>query len=127
MRRHLLALLLLCVAISSAAVNIMTLTLSNGQVGAAYNQSIAASGGPKPLTWTVISGSLPAGVSLDRATGVLSGTPTTAGTSTFTVRVNDANNGADTQTYTIAIAPPPLVVNASSLPGATLGSPYSAA
>jgi len=59
--------------------------------GTAYVLSLAAAGGVGTFTYSVSNGTLPAGVSLDPATGQISGTPTTAGTYTFTVRVTDAN------------------------------------
>src|SRR2546423_1026642 len=65
--------------------------------------TLQAIGGVSPYTWAVISGSLPAGLSLNGSTGVISGTPTTAGPSTFTVRVTDANSATATQILTITI------------------------
>jgi uncharacterized repeat protein (TIGR02543 family) len=59
--------------------------------GTAYSLSLSASGGATTFGYTVSSGSLPAGLTLDSATGQLSGTPTTAGTYTFTVRATDSN------------------------------------
>lgn len=79
-------------------------TPPGGTVSTAYSYTFTASGSPAP-TFAVASGSLPAGLTLDSATGVLSGTPTTAGTSTFTVT---ASNGvapdATTGTITVTIA-----------------------
>ena len=65
-------------------------TLPPGTVGVAYTQTITASGGTAPYTFAVISGTLPAGLTLT-AGGVLSGTPTTPGSSTVTIRGTDAN------------------------------------
>ena len=62
-----------------------------GTTGTAYVLSLAAAGGVGTFAYSVSSGTLPAGVSLDPITGQMSGTPTTAGTFTFTVRVTDAN------------------------------------
>jgi hypothetical protein len=59
--------------------------------GTAYVLSMAAAGGVGTFAYTVRNGALPAGVSLDPATGQISGTPTTAGTYTFTVRATDSN------------------------------------
>lgn len=79
-------------------------TPPGGTVGVAYSYTFMASGAPSP-TFSVTSGSLPAGLALDSTTGVLSGTPTTAATSTFTI---GASNGiapdAVTPTITVAIA-----------------------
>nr|MBP8273362.1 putative Ig domain-containing protein [Acidobacteriota bacterium] len=65
-------------------------TLPNAAVGAAYSQQLTAAGGVAPYVYTLTSGTLPAGVTLT-PTGLLSGTPTTAGTSTVTIRATDAN------------------------------------
>jgi uncharacterized repeat protein (TIGR01451 family) len=73
-----------------------------GQVGIAYSTSLTATGGTTPYAWSVNSGTLPAGLTLSAA-GVLSGTPTTAGSSTFTVNVIDANNGVATASITLVI------------------------
>jgi Putative Ig domain len=69
---------------------VTTTTLPNGAVGAAYSATLQATGGAGTLTWTKTSGSLPAGLSLSAA-GVISGTPTAIGTSTFTVTVTDSS------------------------------------
>jgi uncharacterized repeat protein (TIGR02543 family) len=59
--------------------------------GTAYVLSLAAAGGVGTFTYVVSSGGLPAGISLDTVTGQLSGTPTSVGTFTFTVRATDSN------------------------------------
>jgi hypothetical protein len=69
---------------TGAAPTITTTTLSNGTVGAAYSATLAATG-DTPITWSIDSGTLPGGLSLNGTTGVISGIPTTAGTATFTV------------------------------------------
>ena len=65
-------------------------SLANATFGAHYSQTLAASGGTPPYTWSVTGGTLPPGLSLTNSTGVISGTPTTAGTSHFTIKVTDA-------------------------------------
>ncbi|MBL8217574.1 MAG: BACON domain-containing protein, partial [Bryobacterales bacterium] len=64
---------------------------TRGLVGSAYNASLTAGGGTSPYIWVtqLVSGALPPGLSLNSA-GVLSGTPTTAGSYAFSARVNDA-------------------------------------
>ncbi len=71
-------------------LTIVTSALSGGTVGTVYSQSISASGGTLPYTWSLVSGlgTLPPGLSLSTG-GVIAGTPTTAGTYNFTVRVTD--------------------------------------
>jgi LPXTG-motif cell wall-anchored protein len=70
----------------------VTSTPSNAVVGRAYSYRVTATGGT-PSTYTITSGTLPAGLRLDATTGIISGTPTTPGTYTFTVT---ANNGSPT-------------------------------
>jgi hypothetical protein len=69
----------------------------------AYSQSLAATGGTAPYTWNIASGTPPPGLSLS-GTGVLSGTPTTAGDYTFTVRATDAASQTATQSLDITVA-----------------------
>jgi hypothetical protein len=84
--------------------DITTTTLPDGTVNEAYNQGLAATGGTAPLAWSVSSGTLPDGLNLDATTGLISGTPTAAGTtSPFTVRVEDAGGLSDTQDLSIVI------------------------
>ena len=81
-----------------AAPSITTDTLPDGKVGEAYSQTLTATG-TAPITWS-IDGGLPAGLSLNKDTGEISGTPTTAGTSTFTVK---ATNSAGSNTKELYI------------------------
>ena len=83
-------------------------------MGLAYSDTLAVTGGTGPFTWSVASGSLPAGVTLSTATGTLSGTPTTVGLSTFTVQVTDADGLTATQSLNITVAVGPLVISASA-------------
>lgn len=79
---------------------ITTTTLQGGKVGEAYSQTLAATG-TTPITWALGSGSsLPAGLTL--SDGTISGTPTTAGTFTFTVKATNSA-GSDTQELSIVI------------------------
>ncbi len=99
----------------SPAPTITTTTLANGAVGTAYNASLQVTGGAGTLTWSLASGSsLPAGLSLS-SLGTISGTPTTAGKTTFTVKVTDASGGKEgpcsqTQQLSIMITSAPLTI-----------------
>jgi len=77
-------------------------------VGAAYNQTITASGGAEPYTFTMTAGALPTGLSPITTGGVIAGTPTATGTFTFTVTATDQNGCTGLQAYTLIInaAPP---------------------
>jgi hypothetical protein len=68
----------------------------------AYSQQLTVSGGTAPFTFSVISGSLPPGMTLS-ALGLLSGTPTAAGTSNFTVQAADSNNCVAQAPYSLTI------------------------
>ena len=87
---------------AAAAPTITTDTLPGGKVGEAYSQTLSATG-TTPITWGIDSGNLPAGLTLDEATGEISGTPTAAGTASFTVKVENSA-GSDTKELSIAIA-----------------------
>ncbi|WP_430543697.1 autotransporter domain-containing protein [Xanthomonas sacchari] len=94
-------------------------TLPAGTAGTAYNQTLSTSGGTAPYSYSVVSGALPTGLSLTTA-GVLSGTPSAAGSFAFSIKVSDANGFSATQAYTLTIAsavPAPVAANDT---GATL-------
>ena len=79
-------------------------TLPNGTVGHSYNKTIKANGGSSPYSFSVITGSLPPGLTLTSA-GVLSGTPTSSGTFTFVVQARDHYSFTGTRSYSLSIAP----------------------
>lgn len=79
--------------------------LHDAVVGTAYSETLSVTGGTGPYTWSLASGSLPTGLSLS-SSGVISGTPSAAGTFTFAVTVTDASSVTQTITFTIAAATP---------------------
>jgi hypothetical protein len=117
----------LSIVVNAAPIVISPATLPQGEVGLVYTSTITASGGLAPYTFTVSTGSLPAGVSLSASTGALSGTPTTSGSVTFTVKVADSETIplTATQSYTVNILAALAITN-TSLPAANLGVAYSA-
>ncbi len=106
-------------------------TLAPGMVGGAFAFDFFLSGGAAPYTWSVASGSLPPGLALTSPYATsgdynsqLSGTPTTAGTYTFTMRVSDYDGQQATQQFSLTVAPP-LQITPTTLPAGTVGVPYS--
>ena len=100
-------------------------------VGGAYAQDFFLSGGAAPYTWSVASGSLPPGLALTSPYALsgdndsqLSGTPTTAGTFTFTMRLSDYDGQQATQRFSLTVDPP-LQISTTPLATGTVGVPYS--
>jgi hypothetical protein len=105
-------------------------TLGPGMVGGAYAQNFFLSGGAAPYSWSVASGQLPPGLSLQTfsdprdANDELAGTATKAGTYTFTMRLTDYNGQQATQQFSLTIDPA-LQITPTTLPAGTVGVPYS--
>ena len=93
-----------------SAPKITTESLASGTVGAAYSQALQADNAP--TLWSITSGSLPGGLNLSGST--ISGTPTTAGTSTFTVKAENSA-GSDSKELTLTINPAPVLVTSVAL------------
>lgn len=85
---------------------ITTTSLSAGTKSTAYSATLAATGGTSPYTWSVLSGSLPSGLTLASSTGVLSGTPTEVGAFEFTIEVADSASDSSTASFTLLINGP---------------------
>jgi len=93
------------------SLTITTFNLSAGWVGEVYSETLEATGGTTPYTWSVSADSLPAGLSLNPTTGEISGTPTTEGTANFTVKVTDSATPAEEATgeLSMRVNPEPTV------------------
>ncbi len=91
------------VTIAAATLVLAQPTLPPAVSGSAYNQVLTASGGVAPYRYSISSGTLPAGLTL-ASDGTLSGTPTTQGTSSFTIAVADAGNASATQAYSFTVS-----------------------
>jgi len=96
--------------------------LPTGTVGVAYSRTLVGEGGTLPYTWSVGAG-MPPGLSFS-ATGVLTGTPTQAGSFTFSVLVIDAASGSALTPFAITILAPQLSITTSSLPAGTVNVAY---
>ena len=101
-------------------------SLPQGEIGAAYSQNLAASGGSGGFTWSVTVGSLPTGLALSSG-GVISGTPTAPGlgTTSFTVQVTDSAGGSATQAFSLTVIAGPTISTGPTLPSGTVNVPYS--
>ena len=116
------------VGILPAPLVIVTDDLPDGQVGVEYEVPLGASGGYGVRTWTLVSGTLPPGLTVFSELSLwgarVDGTPTTGGTFTFTLQVSDDKSQASRE-YTVAIADGPFTIVTSTLPDAKVGTPYS--
>ncbi len=96
------------------SLRVTTASVPGGHVGNSYSQTPAASGGAPPYVWSITAGSLPAGLSLNTASGAITGTPTAATNSSFTLKVSDASVPTPqtaTANLSITVLPnPPVVV-----------------
>jgi hypothetical protein len=108
----------------TSVLTLTTTTLPSGTRFAPYTTTLNAAGGIPPLTWSVIGGSLPLGLTLSSA-GVISGTPTELGISNFTVRVADSGGASASRAFSISIGTGTLSITTTSLPGGVQGFPYS--
>lgn len=100
-------------------------TLGGVTVGTAITKTLSATGGTTPYAWSLASGTLPAGLTLASGTGVLSGTPTTAGTYAFGVKVTDTNSAVSaTVSLTLAVVEK-VAVSSTTVPPATTGAAYT--
>ncbi|PHV30213.1 autotransporter outer membrane beta-barrel domain-containing protein [Janthinobacterium sp. BJB312] len=118
------------VTVGAPTVSLAPASLPNPAAEAAYSTTLTAAGGTAPYTFSVTSGSLPAGLSLNTATGVLSGTTNVAGSFPFSIKVTDSSTGAGapfsaTNSYTLAVAAPVLTLTPASLAAIRAGDAYS--
>ena len=103
--------------------------LPNGQVGAPYQVSLSGSGGVPPYNWNIVGGP-PLGLSLNATSGAIAGTPTQAGTSTFTILLADSGGQSAQKSSSITIAaagPPssgPVVITPSVPPAVKQGTTF---
>lgn len=114
---------------SNGPLAVSTTSLPDGLKNASYSAALSASGGTPPYNWSIASGTLPSGLSLLSSSGTIVGTPTSVGTSSFTVQVTDSNSNSATKPLSITVSndiQSPLEVSTTALPDATLQVSYSA-
>ena len=110
--------------ISCPALTVNPATFADVPAGVALSRTLSLGGGPVlPVTYSVIAGALPTGLSL--ASNLITGTPTTTGTFSFTIRATDAAGCTTSRTYTWNVICPTITVNPATLPAATTGVAYS--
>lgn len=116
-------------AVVTPTITVTPSTIPAATVGAAYSQTFSASGGSAPYTFAISAGALPAGLSLNTSSGVISGTPTAGGTFSFTVTATDSNGSGpysgSTGSINFTVNTPTISFSPSTLAGATVGSAYN--
>src|SRR5207245_1535937 len=118
----------LTLTINPPGLTVTTSALVNGAVGTPYSQTLAANGGTPGYSWQLISGALPAGMTLNGTTGLISGTPSVAVTATpLQFKVTDSGSPvqAASANLTLTIAAQ-LVITTTTLPNGTKDTPYAA-
>ncbi len=108
------------VTISPVQLAVTTTSLSTATVGAAYSDMVHATGGTAPYSWTIASGTLPAGITL-QSTGSLSGTTSQTGQFSFTVQVVDSSSTQQTATQPLTLTVNTAVSNGPTAPSTLFG------
>jgi Putative Ig domain len=104
-----------------AGIVITTESAPPATVGSAYTLALTAEGGIGRRTWSIVSGELPPGLTLDSTTGAITGSPATAGVYEFRVRASD-DERRTSKLFSIAVREP-LAVRAPTVPPAEVGAP----
>ncbi|AEM49468.1 outer membrane autotransporter barrel domain protein [Stenotrophomonas maltophilia JV3] len=110
--------------VNAPAITLTPATLPAATGSTAYNQTLTASGGNGGYTFSLSTGALPPGIGLSSA-GVISGTPTTTGSYTFTVQATDGFGFSGSQAYALAVNAPAIVFVQTTLPGGQVATAYS--
>lgn len=110
--------------VNAPAITITPATLPAAAGSTPYNQALTASGGNGGYTFSLAAGTLPPGIALSSA-GVISGTPTTTGSFSFTVRATDGFGFTGSQGYTVTVNAPAIVFVLTTLPGGQVAAAYS--
>jgi hypothetical protein len=114
-------------AIAPASLTLAATASATTQVGQSYSQTNVAGGGTTPYTYSLSSGALPAGASLNSATGTVSGTPTAAGPFSYAIKATDSGSPQQTATAASSGTMTPATLTVTATPSATtqVGQSYS--
>jgi hypothetical protein len=120
----------LALQIAAADLDILTTSLPAGMVGTPYSATLSASGGTPPYLWTLTAGALPAGFTLNGATGVIAGTPAAAASIPLSFLLSDSSKPARTQSVALVLnissgVAPGLQITTTALPAGAVGTPYN--
>jgi hypothetical protein len=118
----------LSISIATAPLSVATTGLPNGVVGQSYTGAMLQSaGGNPPVTWSISAGTLPSWATLNASTGAITGTPTAAGATMFTVKATDSSTPTpQTATKQLSIqVNSVLTITTTSLPNGTVGTAYN--
>src|SRR5260221_7130986 len=98
--------------------------LPGGRIGKPYSQTLTGSGGTPPYVWSVSGGSLAPGLTLNGSSGVITGTPSAAGSFSFSAQIKDSAGVLATAQLSLVVVSPPAIGTASPLASAVTGSLY---
>lgn len=118
-----------CIVTEPLPLQIIDRRLPSGGVGKAYSARLSAANGTKPYTWSVTSGDLPTGLTLDNITGQISGTPNARGIFRGTIEVQDTSSPVQSAEVSFSIfitEPAPFFISPQSLPAGVAGTAYNA-
>src|SRR5579871_5725566 len=108
-----------------APISIVTGALPNATVGVHYAQSLSATGGSGGYSWQLTGGSLPAGLTLDAASGLISGQPSASGLVHCQFKVTDSDTSSTSKAFTLTVNPALVIAAAPPLPNGTVNENYS--
>jgi len=111
--------------IGCPSLTVSPASLPNGAAGTPYSQTLSASGGTSPYTFAVTTGALPAGLAINTASGLISGTPTSTSAASFTITTTDASGCIGTRSFTVTPVCPTINITPNPLSSGTVGTAYT--